>query len=113
MRDPRLAAHAKSMRREPTPAEQRLWLELRAKRFEGVKFRHQKVIGHYIADFASRNPMLVIELDGDTHGIAADYDKVRTAFLEDLGYRVVRFTNAEVMGNLSGVLEAIAQILKE
>jgi len=55
--------------------------------------------------------MLVIELDGDTHGASYSYDTVRTNYLEALGYRVLRFTNAEVMNNLSGVLEVIASAL--
>ena len=111
MRDPRLTLHAKAMRHDPTPAEQKLWFALRAKRFDGAKFRRQKVIGRYIADFAAREPMLVIELDGDTHGTQQDYDAERTAFLEGQGYRVIRFTNAEVMGNLEGVLATIASCL--
>lgn len=92
-----------------TPPETRLWLALRARRFQGVKFRRQKVIGPYIADFACRDPMLVIELDGDSHGTREAHDARRTAFLEAQGYRVVRFTNAEVMSNLEGVLEVIAR----
>jgi very-short-patch-repair endonuclease len=100
------------MRREPTPLEHRLWLALRAKRFEGAKFRRQVVIGRYIVDFACRSPrMLVIELDGDTHGAQADYDAQRTALLEARGYEVIRFTNADVASNLKGVLEAIANAL--
>ena len=112
MRDPRLTAYAKSMRREPTPQESRLWLQLRAKRLAGTKFRHQKVIGPYIADFACRDPMLVIELDGDTHGASQHYDAVRTAYLETRGYRVIRFANSDVMENLTGVLEAILEALR-
>lgn len=111
MRDPRLTDYAKSMRREPTPPESRLWLQLRARRFERAKFRHQKVIGAYIADFACRDPMLVIELDGDTHGTSHTYDAVRTTYLEARGYRVLRFTNVEILNNLSGVLEVIASTL--
>ncbi|NNC72640.1 MAG: endonuclease domain-containing protein [Sphingomonadaceae bacterium] len=101
------------MRKEPTPAEQKLWFALRAKRFEDVKFRRQKVIGPYIADFACRDPMLAVEIDGDTHGESEEYDMRRTAFLEDKGYRVVRYTNAEVMRNLDGVLEALKMELRK
>jgi very-short-patch-repair endonuclease len=112
LRDKILLERARQMRREPTPLEHRLWLALRAKRFEGAKFRRQVVIGRYIVDFACRLPgMLVIELDGDTHGVQADYDERRTALLEARGYRVIRFTNADVAGNIDGVLEAIADAL--
>ena len=109
MRDQTALNRAKSLRLQQTPPETHLWLALRARRFQGVKFRRQKVIGPYIADFACRDPMLVIELDGDSHGEAQAHDARRTAFLEALGYRVIRFTNADVMGNLEGVLEVIAR----
>ena len=111
MRDPRLTEYAKSMRREPTESEIRLWLALRAKRFAGVKFRQQKVIGPYIVDFAARNPMLVIEIDGDTHARRDGYDANRTSFLEKQGYRVLRFNNNDVMTNLEGVLTTLADAL--
>jgi very-short-patch-repair endonuclease len=100
------------MRREPTPFERRLWLELRAKRFEGVKFRRQKVIGPYIADFSCRAPrLLVIEIDGNTHGFQADYDERRSAALTQRGYQVLRFTNQDVASNLEGVLLTIQSAL--
>jgi very-short-patch-repair endonuclease len=112
LRDQVLLERARQMRREPTPFEHRLWLALRAKCFEGTKFRRQVVIGRYIVDFACRSPtMLVIELDGDTHGAQADYDARRTTLLEARGYKVIRFTNADVARNLEGVLEVIANAL--
>jgi very-short-patch-repair endonuclease len=93
----------------PEP-ETRLWLELRAARFRGIKFRRQKVIGKFIADFAANDPKLVIELDGDTHAGREGYDEIRTRFLEEQGYTVIRFSNSDVMGNMGGVLERLAQI---
>jgi very-short-patch-repair endonuclease len=111
MRDPRLVDRAKRMRREPTEPELRLWNVLRAKRFNGIKFRYQKVIGHYIADFSSRAPMLVIEIDGNTHVSQQDYDARRTAFLESQGYCVIRFTNSDVMTNLEGVVRHLQSVI--
>ena len=100
------------MRTGQTPFEQKLWLELRAKRFEGAKFRRQVVIGRYIADFACRIPrMVIIEIDGDTHADQLDYDAQRTGYLESKGYRVLRFTNLDVASNLDGVLTMIADAL--
>jgi very-short-patch-repair endonuclease len=96
------------MRRDMTLAEKRLWPKIRAGRFLGVKFRAQKVIGHYIADFSSREPMLVIELDGDTHGGREHYDAVRTDYLNKQGYTVLRFLNSDVFENLTAVLDALA-----
>ena len=112
MRNQRLIGYAKEMRTTMTPAEAALWRHLRADRFQGAKFRRQVVIGSYIADFACRYPrMLIVEVDGDTHGDRADYDARRTRELEARGYRVVRFTNDDVRTNFEGVLGAIAKAL--
>jgi len=112
LRDAELIKRAKVMRREPTPFEHKLWLELRAKRSNGAKFRQQAVIGRYIVDFACRIPcMLVIEVDGDTHGERDDYDERRTKFLEGRGYRVLRFTNVDVGENFEGVMMTILDAL--
>lgn len=102
------------MRLEPTPAEARLWPYLRADRLDGAKFRNQVVIGRYIADFACRTPVkLVVELDGRSHDVTGVRDETRTAALEGLGYRVLRFGNSEVMRNLDGVLAAIREALRD
>lgn len=112
-KDPILLQRAREMRRNPTPFERKLWLALRAKRFRGAKFRQQQVVDRYIVDFACRDPrMLIIELDGDSHASQLDYDRRRTAILEDRGYRVLRFTNADVGHNLDGVLTIVAAALE-
>ncbi|NIJ36865.1 very-short-patch-repair endonuclease [Sphingopyxis panaciterrae] len=85
-----------------------MWFELRAARFQGIKFRRQKVVGRYIADFSSRAPMIVVEVDGDTHGSQEAYDRTRTEYFEEQGYRVIRFTNGDVMTNMTGVLEQLS-----
>jgi very-short-patch-repair endonuclease len=112
MRERALTERAKQMRTDATEPEQRMWLALRAKRFGETKFRRQKVIRPYIADFASRDPMLVIEIDGDTHIDRAKQDAERTAYLEAQGYMVLRFTNMDVMTNIDGVLETLGQHLR-
>ena len=111
MRDNTSLKRAQSMRKDMPEPEMRLWVELRAARFRGIKFRRQKVIGKFIADFASNEPKLVIELDGDTHAGREAFDAARTRFLEEQGYRVVRFTNSDVMGNIDGVMEALGCII--
>jgi very-short-patch-repair endonuclease len=91
-----------------TPPEEKLWSMLRGGRLQGIKFVRQMVFGdHYVADFAARNHGLVIELDGDSHAGREAYDAARTAFIESKGYRVIRFTNNEVMSNIDGVTRAI------
>src|SRR5690606_25497683 len=84
-----------------------------AERFQGIKFRRQKVIGTYIADFAANDPKLVVELDGDTHASREDYDGRRTDFLENEGYRVIRFLNSDVTTNMDGVLTQLAEVISE
>ncbi|MFD1952495.1 endonuclease domain-containing protein [Sphingomonas arantia] len=105
--DPILKTRARTMRRQPTPAEQKLWQSLRQSQL-GTKVTRQIQVGPYILDLVSRRAKLAIELDGDTHATQVAYDAARTAFLERQGYRVLRFTNADVTTNLPGVLEAIA-----
>jgi len=108
-----LLEHAKDLRREMTPAEARLWYHLRAKRFDGVKFIRQNPRAGAIVDFVARSRKLIIEVDGDTHAgdEAIAKDAERTARLERQGYHVIRFTNAEVMGNMEAVLAAISDAL--
>ncbi|WP_298333934.1 DUF559 domain-containing protein [uncultured Erythrobacter sp.] len=113
MRDLRLTAHAKAMRKVMPEPEKRMWHQLRAERFQGIKFRRQKVIGKYIADFASNTPKLVIEIDGETHAGPDDYDAARTQYLEDQGYTVIRFSNLEVMDNIEGVLTRLSGAVAE
>ena len=113
MRDPRLTGHAKANRKEMSEPATRMWLKLRAGRFEGIKFRREKVIGNYIADFAANDPKLVIEIDGDTHDADDECDAIRTRFLEQQGYRVVRYSNLDVMQNLEGVLIHLAAVIDE
>ena len=113
MRDATSLMHARNMRKEMPEPELRLWLELRAARFHGIKFRRQKVIGKFIADFASNNPKLVIELDGETHAGRESYDAARTGFLEEQGYRVVRFLNSDVARNMNGVLMRLREVVEE
>lgn len=108
--DERLLHFARQLRREMTPAEARLWYHLRAKRL-GYKFVRQSVRRPYIADFLARSHKLVIEIDGDTHAHTSQYDARRTVKLERDGYRVLHFTNGEVMDNEEGVLTTILDVL--
>ena len=111
MRDRMSLKHAQSMRKDMPEPEKRMWHLLRAERFGGIKFRRQKVIGKYIADFAANAPKLVIELDGASHALQTDYDSARTEFLEQQGYRVIRFSNLDVMSNIDGVLTRLAEAI--
>jgi very-short-patch-repair endonuclease len=99
---------AKTLRTGMTPPEDKLWSILRGGRLQGIKFVRQMVFGpDYVADFAARQHGLVIELDGDSHAGREDYDAARTAFMESQGFRVIRFSNSDVMTNIEGVTRAI------
>jgi very-short-patch-repair endonuclease len=112
MRDPVLIERAKQMRRELTPAERKLWYALRAKRFNGAKFRRQVVIGSYIADFACRIPrMIIVEVDGNSHVNQREYDFRRDKELRNRGYDILRFSHGDVHANLDGVLTIIGAAL--
>jgi len=100
---------AKALRNNLTEAEKYLWYMLRLKNL-GVKFRRQIVIGRYIVDFICFEKKLIVEVDGGQHAENAD-DKTRDQWLNERGYRVLRFWNNEVLENREGVLEKIVMFL--
>ena len=104
---------AQQLRREMTPAERKLWQYLRGRQLDGAYFRKQAPVGRFILDFLCTKARLVVEVDGDSHADSIDYDAERTRWLsEQKDYRVVRFTNAEVLHSLDAVVEKIREALK-
>jgi len=101
------------MRREPTPAENRLWQRLRKRQVLGFKFRRQHAIGRFIVDFYCADAQLVVEVDGPVHKQAQEEDRLRQEFLESLDLTVLRFTNDEVSKSLDSVVERIAAVLAD
>ncbi|MEZ4727133.1 MAG: endonuclease domain-containing protein [Caldilineaceae bacterium] len=97
--------------KEPTAAEAKLWQRLRKEQIRGVKFRRQFAIDRFIADFCSPRIRLIIEVDGPTHQYSQEEDAIRQAFLESLGFVVVRFTNLDVLNDLSAVLDVIDRVV--
>jgi very-short-patch-repair endonuclease len=106
----RLRSNARVLRKNSTDAERILWSELRDHRLNGASFRRQVPIATYIADFVCHAAKLVIELDGGQHFSDAQEaaDARRSAIIEAKGFRVLRFSNHDVMTNRVGVLETIA-----
>ncbi len=103
--------YARNLRRRQTDAERRLWARLRDRRLLGAKFSRPVPIGPYIVDFCCRELKLVVELDEGQHATRAAYDAERTAFLERLGYRVMRFWDNEALANTDGVVIRIVEAL--
>lgn len=99
---PSSLGRARSLRRNETEAEKRLWNLLRNRSIAGLKFVRQHPVGPFFADFVCREHMLVVEVDGSQHADAAS-DVARTAFLNARGYAVLRFWNNEVLAELDGV----------
>jgi very-short-patch-repair endonuclease len=107
-----LRVRAQSLRRDPTPAERKLWFEFL--RELPQKFTRQKPLGRYIADFYCSSCSLVVELDGDSHftGTQSSYDALRTEELNRLRLRVIRFTNADVLQRFEAVCGEISRVME-
>ncbi len=103
---------AKELRRDMTPAERKLWNQLRANRLEGWHFRRQQIIDGFIVDFYCHKTGLVLEVDGPIHSQQEVADTERTQALSNRGLKVIRFTNREVMNNLPNVLKRILHELE-
>ena len=110
---PIVQAAAKELRRNPTPAERRLWDAIRERRLGGLRFRRQHPVGPFILDFYCPSHKLVIELDGDIHATQKDQDDYRDQHLASYGYRVLRFRNDEVFRSLPTVLTRILHAAAE
>jgi len=105
---------ASKLRRDQTDAERTLWARLRSKQPMGVKFRRQQPIGLYIVDLINSDSRLVVEIDGGHHDQdnMRNKDEKRTIWLQQKGYKVIRFWDNEVLQNIDGVLEKILVALK-
>ena len=101
------------LRRNATNPEQLLWSILCRRQLGGLKFRRQHPIEPYIVDFYCSSAKLVIELDGESHEGRQAYDETRETHLRNLGLRIVRVMNDDVIHNLEGVGEAILRTANE
>ena len=104
----KLTGLARGVRRRETDAEKKLWSRIRDRQIDGWKFKRQVPCGPYILDLFCFEAALVIEIDGGQHAdMRAEHDQMRTAYLEAVGLKVLRFWNSDVLDNIDGVLEAI------
>lgn len=106
-RNKALRRHASELRKQATKEERHLWYD--CLRNYPVRFLRQRIIGGYIADFYCEKAKLIVELDGSRHySVTGEaYDKRRTEYFEQLGLKVLRFTNLDITQNFEGVFAAI------
>ena len=113
--NPKLKEKARHLRNNSTKAEIRLWLYLKGRQMMGYDFHRQKPIDNFIVDFFCRELMPAIELDGYTHTFeeVADRDEVKEQRLRELGVRIIRFRDEDVINNIEGVFKEIEDRVKK
>ncbi len=111
---PTIRQFARELRQPQTPAEATLWRHLRNRSLK-YKFRRQHPIDFFIIDFHCAEAKLLIEIDGDSHLVKEqmEYDKTRTEYLEERGYKVIRFTNDDVRYNMNAVANEIIKAVEK
>ncbi len=110
-----LKEYSRQLRENMTDAERHLWAKLRMKQLNGYQFYRQKPIGGYIVDFYCPRAKLGIEVDGGQHfvGEKVEDDRIKDEHMISLGFKVLRFTNTEVLTNIEGVIERIIENISE
>ena len=110
-----LKENAVQRKKNPTDAELFLWNNLIGKQLGAYKFRREHIIGDYIVDFVCLSEQLILEVDGGYHKdeIVRQQDEMRTSYLNEKGFRVMRFTNEEVLNNIEKTLETILIALRQ
>ncbi|MEH2240644.1 endonuclease domain-containing protein [Nostoc sp.] len=104
----------RQLRQNITKAEKVIWDKIKDRQLENCKFRRQYSVDKFVIDFYSSEFKLAIEIDGKSHFQegAVESDKARQEFIESVEIKFIRFTNNDVYANLSGVLESIAQNIR-
>ena len=104
-----LKAISRTLRKNMTGAERLLWSKIRNRQLKGYQFYRQKIVGDYIVDFYCPKALLIIEVDGSQHYSSEEKqkDRVRDEYMAQIGLRVLRFSNREVLKNIDEVIEMI------
>ena len=110
---PKTFENARKLRKELTEYESKLWERIRNRKLDGVKFRRQHPMKQFILDFYCASRKLAIEIDGDIHNsnTAIKYDENRSYELEEIGIRILRFSNDQIEKDIEGVLAEIQKHL--
>ncbi len=103
---------ARNLRRTSSLAERLLWEQLRNRKLSGYKFRRQRPIDHYVADFVCMERLLVVEVDGSQHRLRTAEDKQRDADLVAMGYQVLRISYLDVVNEIEKVCRRILDNLE-
>jgi very-short-patch-repair endonuclease len=109
----RPTALSRALRRDMAEAERKSWACLSARKVAGIRFNTQFPIGPFVCDFVSRGAKLVIEVDGGQHALTEREDVACTRFIESHGYRLIRFWNNDLLGNIEGVVAEIERVLAD
>lgn len=109
--NPALKERAKELRKAGNLAEVLFWQQVRNRQFKGLDFDRQKIIGNYIVDFYNANYQLVVEIDGSSHNDKQEYDASRQRYLEELGVKVVRYTDIEVKRDIVSVMQHLSDYI--
>ncbi len=111
--NPKLKEYARQNRKNPTPAEKKMWELLCRKQFDGLKFTRQKPLEDFIVDFYCSELLLGIEIDGDTHAFQEKYDELRSDILQKrYGIEIIRYQNSDVLSNTEGVYLDLTERIK-
>ncbi|NCU32983.1 MAG: endonuclease domain-containing protein, partial [Candidatus Moranbacteria bacterium] len=108
-----LQEYAKELRKNPTESEEKMWEVLCGNKIKNVHFRRQHPIDPYVVDFCAPRIKLIIEIDNDTNSEQTEYEKFRTTYLEEKGYKILHFWNKEVIDNLHNIVQDIEQVVSE
>jgi very-short-patch-repair endonuclease len=105
-----MIGRARQLRKDSTPPEDLLWLDLRNGQIGGLKFRRQQPIGPFVVDFYCHSAGLIVEIDGMSHIDHLEQDQERINYLEQQGLKVLRVSNQDVINDLDAVARGIAQV---
>ena len=109
--NPKLKERARELRKQGVLSEVLFWNEVKRKKFLGLDFDRQKIIGNFIVDFYVKRLGIVIEIDGESHNQKKEKDKYRDEFLNNLGLTVIRYSDKDVKFNLDGVFSDLKSLI--
>jgi len=108
-----LSTYARRNRKAGNMAEIAFWMQVHKKKFHGLDFDRQKIIGNYIVDFFVKRLGLVVEIDGGSHNEKAEYDAKRDKFLEGLGLKIFHTTDFDILQHVNLVMEDLRKFIVE